>query len=84
MPCPEVHETVRSLLLAYGWPGNVRELKTLTARLVQDASRTLNLNDFPAEMRGTATVSLAPSSRQPRQGVAHLVQAKKFICATRF
>ncbi len=75
----DVHKISRraeSALLAYSWPGNVRELQNIIGRgCMLTRSRTLDLEDLPAEVKDQSSQSSAlPTTMEEAEKLA-VIQA---------
>jgi DNA-binding NtrC family response regulator len=65
LPPKEISPSARAALVRYEWPGNLRQLKNvLEHALIVGKSSTINVEDLPLEVRGTAPAELpGPSSK---------------------
>jgi DNA-binding NtrC family response regulator len=68
-PIKRLSPDAAEVFTRYPWPGNVRELRNrLESLVVFHQGEEITLNDLPAEMRDTATVSAVGAPVQPISG----------------
>ncbi|MDH5769150.1 MAG: sigma-54 dependent transcriptional regulator, partial [Nitrospirota bacterium] len=64
------------------WPGNIRELENVLERMVvMSETDTLNLDQVPAEIRGTVPIVETPTFKERRDEISRITEKQMIIDA---
>jgi len=66
----------------YDWPGNIRELENVLDRMVlMSETDMLNLDQVPAEIRGTVPIVETPTFKEKKEEISRITEKQMIIDA---
>jgi two-component system response regulator AtoC len=79
---PHISPEVMASFSHYDWPGNIREVENILERMVlMCETHTLNVDQLPAEIRGTVRTISGPTLKEKMENISHGAEKQMIIDA---